>query len=137
MTASTTPPQTTTTTTTTTTTGGTTNGTTSGTGANAFIALPVYPGAATAPAGDMSATTATGSFEVKHYTTKDDSKTVADWYKAHLPAAFQAMVITANDKTTGTFADDHPDHGGDQSVMVTVDSSSGATVIQLATKKGN
>ena len=147
--APTTASQTTTTTTTTTTTGGATNGTTGAAGngtttttggngaANAFITLPVYPGAATAAAGDMSASTATGSFEVKHYTTKDDSKAVADWYKAHLPAAFQAMVLTTNGKTTATFADDHPDKGGDQSVMVTVDGNSGATVIQLATKKGN
>ena len=42
-----------------------------------------------------------GSLVLKVYATKDDSKTVADWYKAHLPSTWKGGVITAGSKTVG------------------------------------
>ncbi len=101
-----------------------------------YITLPIYPNASEAKEGEMSTTTNTGSFEVKLYTTKDDSKAVSDWYKAHLPSSFQAMVITANGKTVGTFTDEHKSDNGDQAVLVTFDNDSSQTRIQLSTKHG-
>lgn len=98
-----------------------------------YIDLPVYPGAAESKEGAMSMTTNTGSFVVKVYTTHDDTKKVADWYKAHLPAAFKGGVLTAGDKTVGTFADEHTD--GDQSVIVASQDDK-VTRIQLSTKHG-
>ena len=98
--------------------------------------MPIYPGATAAPDGSLSSSSNTGSVDIKWYTTKDDSKTVTDWYKAHLPADFQNFVISANGKTTGTFTDEHKDGSGDQSIMVTVDDSTKTTRIQLATKHG-
>jgi hypothetical protein len=98
-----------------------------------YIDLPVYPGAAESKEGAMSMSTNTGSFTVKIYTTKDDTKKVADWYKGHLPAAFKGGVLTAGDKTVGTFADEHTD--GDQSVIVASQDDK-TTRIQLSTKHG-
>ncbi len=105
-------------------------------GSATFIALPIYPGAKQAPDGTISTSSSTGSVDIKWYTTKDDSKTVADWYKTHLPADFQNFVISADGKTTGTFSNEHKDGSGDQSIMVTVDDSTHTTRIQLATKHG-
>jgi hypothetical protein len=119
----------------TTTTTTTTATATSGNGASAgFITLPVYPGASETKDGEMSMSTNTGSLEMKVYTTKDDTKKVAEWYKAHLPNAFKGGILTTGDKTVGTFADEHPD--GDQSVIVANDSSGSGTRIQLTTKHG-
>jgi hypothetical protein len=98
-----------------------------------YIDLPVYPGASETKEGAMSMSTNTGSFVVKIYTTKDDTKKVADWYKGHLPAAFKGGVLTAGDKTVGTFADEHTD--GDQSVIV-AGQDDHTTRIQLSTKHG-
>jgi hypothetical protein len=98
-----------------------------------YIDLPVYPGATESKEGAMSMSTNTGSFVVKIYNTKDDTKKVADWYKGHLPAAFKGGVLTAGDKTVGTFADEHTD--GDQSVIV-AGQDDHTTRIQLSTKHG-
>jgi hypothetical protein len=116
---------------TTTVTTSTSNGT-AGSGGG-YIDLPVYPGASETKEGAMSMSTNTGSFTVKIYTTKDDTKKVADWYKGHLPAAFKGGVLTAGDKTVGTFADEHTD--GDQSVIVASQDDK-TTRIQLSTKHG-
>ena len=116
-------------TTTTSTTTSSTNGSASGGG---YIDLPVYPGATESKEGGMSASTNTGSVAMKVYSTKDDTKKVAEWYKAHLPAAFKNTIMTVAEKTMGTFVDEHTD--GDQSVIVADDN--GATRIQLTTKHG-
>ncbi len=57
-----------------------------GVGRGGYIDLPVYPGATESKEGAMSVSTNTGSVAIKVYATKDDTKKVADWYKAHLPA---------------------------------------------------
>ncbi len=113
----------------------TTNGAAGGPG-DAFITLPVYPGATEAKDGEISSTTNTGSVDIKAFLTKDDSKKVADWYKANLPSAFQSMVITAEGKTVGTFADEHKNGDGDQAVLITYDNNTSQTRIQLSTKHG-
>jgi hypothetical protein len=109
----------------------TSNGTAGASGG--YIDLPVYPGATETKEGAMSMSTNTGSLVVKIYTTHDDTKKVADWYKGHLPAAFKGGVLTAGDKTVGTFADEHTD--GDQSVIV-AGADDKTTRIQLTTKHG-
>jgi hypothetical protein len=101
-----------------------------------FITLPVYPGAKAASDSGLSTSSNTGSVDIKWYTTSDDSKTVVDWYKSHLPSSFQNFEISANGKTTGTFSDEHKDGSGDQSVLISVDSNANQTRIQLATKHG-
>jgi hypothetical protein len=116
---------------TTTVTTSTSNGTASGGGG--YIDLPVYPGATENKDNAMQMSTNGGSFTVKIYTSKDDTKKVADWYKSHLPAAFKGGVLTAGDKTVGTFADEHPD--GDQSIVV-ASQDDHTTRIQLSTKHG-
>jgi hypothetical protein len=116
-------------TTTTTSASSSSNGTSSG----KYITLPIYPGATVSTEGTMSMTTNTGSFDVKVYSTKDDAKKVAEWYKAHLPASFKNGILTSGDKTVGTFVDEHTD--GDQSVIV-ANQPDGATRIQLSTKHG-
>lgn len=98
-----------------------------------YIDLPVYPGATETKEGAMSMSTNTGSLVVKIYTTHDDTKKVADWYKGHLPAAFKGGVMTAGGNTVGTFADEHTD--GDQSVIVATQDDH-TTHIQLTTKHG-
>ena len=98
-----------------------------------FIDLPVYPGAAESKEGAMSMSTNTGSFTVKVYTSKDDTKKVAEWYKAHLPSSFKNAIMTSNDKTVGTFANERSD--GDQSIIV-AGQPDNTTRIQLATKHG-
>ena len=80
-------------------------------------------------------TTNTGSLEMKVYTTKDDAKKVAEWYKSHLPASFKGGILTSGDKTVGTFADEHANSDGDQSVIV-ANQEGGPTRIQLTTKHG-
>ena len=117
--------------------GSTTTATSSGSnGASSggYITLPVYPGASEAKDnGSMSISTNTGSLAMKSYTTSDDGKKVADWYKAHLPASFKNMVFTSDNKTSATFVEEHPD--GDQSVLVTTQDVT-TTRIQLTTKHG-
>jgi hypothetical protein len=98
-----------------------------------YIDLPVYPGAAESKEGAKSMSADTGSFNVKIYTTKDDPKKVAEWYKSHLPGAFKGGILTAGDKTVGTFVDEHKD--GDQSVVVASQDDK-TTRIQLSTKHG-
>ena len=113
-----------------------TTGTTSGgNGASSggYVDLPIYPGATENKEQAMSASSNEGSIATKIYETKDDTKKVADWYKAHLPASFKGGVLTAGDKTVGTWADEHTD--GDQSVVVGGDSN-GGTRVQLTTKHG-
>jgi hypothetical protein len=105
-----------------------------GAGAGKFITLPVYPGASETKDQDMSVTTNTGSVDMKVYSSKDDSKKVAEWYKAHLPQSFKGGILTSGDKTVGTFSDEHDD--GDQSVIVAADSSGSGSRIQLTTKHG-
>ena len=102
-------------------------------GGFSFIDIPVYPGAKEDPSQHMSMTSGDGSLEMHVYATKDDTKTVAEWYKSHLPASWKNTVITANDKTVGTFVQEQIGVG-DQSVMV--GDNNGATRIQITTKKG-
>ncbi len=103
------------------------------TGTFTFIDLPLYPGAVEDKTQKMSVSGNGGSVEIDVYTTKDDTKKVADWYKNHLPADWQNSVMTVNDKTVGTFS--HEQSGvGDQSVIV--GDNNGTTRIQLATKHG-
>ena len=113
----------------------TTASSSSGTGdAGAYITLPVYPGATDAKDnGSMSISTNTGSIAMKSYTTADDAKKVADWYKSHLPAAFKNAILTSDNKTNATFVNEHTD--GDQSVLITTTDGS-TTRIQLTTKHG-
>jgi hypothetical protein len=128
MAASSSAPATTSTTTTTASSGS------NGAGSGKFITLPVYPSASETKDQDMSVTTNTGSVDMKVYSSKDDSKTVAEWYKAHLPQSFKGGILTSGDKTVGTFSDEHDD--GDQSVIVAADSSGSGSRIQLTTKHG-
>ena len=111
----------------------TTGGGTSADGAG-YITLPVYPGATDAKDnGSMSISTNTGSIAMKSYTTSDDAKKVADWYKAHLPASFKNAILTSDNKTNATFVNEHTD--GDQSVLITTTDGT-STRIQLTTKHG-
>ncbi|MEA2663786.1 MAG: hypothetical protein QOI11_730 [Candidatus Eremiobacteraeota bacterium] len=107
--------------------------TSNGASSGAYIDLPVYPGATESKTQAMSMSSNTGSFAVKAYSTKDDAKKVAEWYKSHLPAEFKGGILTSGEKTVGTFTDEHSD--GDQSVIVANDSD-GTTRIQLSTKHG-
>ena len=124
MTATTAPPATTPATT----TGGAANG-----APGTYIDLPVYPGATENKDQDMSVSANGGSLVVMAYTTKDDAKPVADWYKVHLPTTWKGGVMTAGSKSVGTFANDMSD--GLQSVLV-VTQDDGTTRIQLTTKHG-
>jgi hypothetical protein len=114
------------------TTGGTTSGSANGT-SGAYIDLPVYTNATEMKDQDMSASSNTGSVVMKAYTTKDDAKTVADWYRSRLPSAWKGGVLTAGSKTVGTFSNEESD--GDQSVIV-ASQDDGTTRIQLTTKHG-
>ena len=107
---------------------------TNGASSGGYINLPVYPGSSEMKEQAMSSSSDEGSVAMKIYSTKDDAKKVAEWYKAHLPASFKGGILTAGDKTVGTWADEHKD--GDQNVIVGSDSSSGTTRIQLTTKHG-
>jgi hypothetical protein len=117
-----------------TTSSSTTTATTSDSGGSGgYITLPVYPGATDAKDnGSMTVSTNTGSLAMKSYTTADDAKKVADWYKGHLPASFKNAILTSDNKTNATFVNERSD--GDQSVLVT--SSDAGTRIQLTTKHG-
>ncbi len=77
--------------------------------------------------------TGSGSIAIKVYSSKDDAKKIAEWYKSRLPADFKGGILTSGDKTVGTFSDEHAD--GDQSVIV-ANQTDGTTRIQLATKHG-
>jgi hypothetical protein len=114
------------------TTASTSGGTSDGGGA--YITLPVYPGATDAKDnGSMSISTNTGSIAMKSYTTSDDAKKVADWYKSRLPASFKNAILTSDNKTNATFVNEHTD--GDQSVLITTTDGM-STRIQLTTKHG-
>jgi hypothetical protein len=102
-------------------------------GANGFIDLPVYPGAAESKDQGMSVSANGGSLVVQVFSTKDDPIKVSDWYKTHLPASWKSGVMTSGQHTVGTFANDRTD--GDQSVVVTNDDT-GTTRIQFTTKHG-
>src|ERR1700681_2803770 len=106
----------------------------SGGGSAGFIDMPVYPGASEDKSQEMSMSANGGSLTTKVFTTGDDPKKVADWYKSHLPAAWKGGVMTAGDKTVGTFANEI---GGDgnQSVLV-ANQDDKTTRIQLTTKRG-
>jgi hypothetical protein len=101
-------------------------------GGNGYINLPVYPGAAENKDQDISSSGNGVTVTLQVYSTKDDAKTVADWYKSHLPASWKGGILTAGGKTIGTFSNEMSD--GDQSVVVASDTS--ATRIQLTTKHG-
>ncbi len=116
------------------TTGGTTVSTSSGNGASSgYIDLPVYPGAAESKDQGMAMSSNGTSVAMKVYTTKDDPKSVSDWYKSHLPASWKNGILTAGGKTVGTFANERTD--GDQSVIVS-NQDDGTSRIQLTTKHG-
>jgi hypothetical protein len=121
------------------TTGPLTATTVTGSGSNGaapggYIDLPIYPGATEQKEQAMSSSSNEGSVSMKVYSTKDDAKKVAEWYKSHLPASFKGGILTAGDKTVGTWAAEHAD--GDQNVIVGSDSSAGVTRVQLTTKHG-
>jgi hypothetical protein len=101
-------------------------------GGNGFIDIPVYPGAAENKDQAISSSGNGVTVTLVVYSTSDDAKKVADWYKSHLPASWKGGVMTAGGKTIGTFSNETPD--GDQSVVVASDTT--ATRIQLTTKKG-
>lgn len=105
---------------------------TNGTSSGGYITLPVYPGATETKGAALSMSSESGSVAMKIYTTKDDTKKVAEWYRAHLPASFKGGILTSGDKTVGTVTDEHPD--GDQNVVVSGDN--GTTRMQLTTKHG-
>ena len=105
----------------------------SGESAAGYIDLPVYPGASEHKDQDMAMSANDGSLTLNVYSTKDDMKRVAEWYKSHLPSSWKGGVMTAGDKSIGTFSNETSD--GDQSVIVAADSD-GTTRIQLATKHG-
>jgi hypothetical protein len=107
--------------------------TSNGAASGGYIDLPVYPGATEIKEQAMSVSGSDGSVAMRAYSTKADPKTVADWYKTHLPDAFKNAIFTSGDKTSGTFVNEHKD--GDQSVLVT-SQSDGTTRIQLTTKHG-
>jgi hypothetical protein len=107
----------------------------SGNGASSgYIDLPVYPGAAENKDQDLSSSSNGVSVTMTSYTTKDDAKRVADWYKSHLPSSWKNGILTYNGKTSGAFSNEHAD--GDQSVLITSADDSGTTRIQLTTKHG-
>ena len=113
--------------------GGTMVASSGGSGTSGYIELPIYP-AATENKDQGLAMSANGSsVAMKVYTSKDDAKTVAAWYKSHLPAAWKSGVLTADNKTIGTFTNEMSD--GDQSIIVATQDDK-ATRIQLATKHG-
>jgi hypothetical protein len=121
-------------TTTTSSAGGTTVSTSAGNGtSDGYIDLPVYPGATEMKDQAISSSSNGSSVAIKIYTTKDDAKKVAEWYKSHLPSSWKNGILTAGGKTVGTFADEHAD--GDQSVVV-ANQDDGTSRIQLATKHG-
>ncbi|HEV2642138.1 MAG TPA: hypothetical protein VGT98_05505 [Candidatus Elarobacter sp.] len=106
----------------------------SGNGSSAgYIDIPVYPGASEGKDQAMTASGNGTSIAMKVYTSKDDAKTVSEWYKSHLPASWKNSIITVGGQTGGTFVDEHAD--GDQSVLVT-NQSDGTSRIQLTTKHG-
>ncbi len=99
---------------------------------NGFINIPIYPGAAENKDQDISSSGNGVTVTLQVYSTKDDAKKVADWYKTHLPANWKGGVLTAGGKTVGTFSNEMAD--GDQSVVVASDTA--ATRIQLTSKHG-
>ncbi len=103
------------------------------------IDLPVYPHATEQTDKGLSISTGATSVKMDVYLTKEASKTVIDWYKSHLPSAWQNFVVSNNGKTAATFtspsASGSKSGGAEQSVMVTEDTD--GTRIQLTTKKGN
>jgi hypothetical protein len=113
--------------------GGTTVTSSSGSGTSGYIDLPIYPGSTENKDQGLSMSANGSSVAMKVYTSKDDAKTVAEWYKSHLPAAWKNGVITADNKTIGTFTTEMPD--GDQSIIVATQDDK-TTRIQLATKHG-
>jgi ABC-type oligopeptide transport system substrate-binding subunit len=99
----------------------------------AYIVLPVYPGSTENKDQGLAMSADGSSVAMKVYTSRDDAKTVADWYKSHLPAAWKNGVLTADNKTIGTFTSEMSD--GDQSIIVATQDDK-TTRIQLATKHG-
>ena len=114
--------------------GGTTVSSSSGNGSSdGYIDIPVYPGASEGKEQAMTASGNGTSIAMKVYTSKDDAKRVAEWYKSHLPASWKNSIITVGGQTGGTFVDEHAD--GDQSVIV-ANFDETTTRIQLTTKHG-
>jgi hypothetical protein len=114
--------------------GGTSVSSSSGNGASSgYIDLPVYPGASEGKDQELNASGNGTSVTMKVYTSKDDAKKVAEWYKSHLPGSWKNSIMTVGGKTAGTFVDEHAD--GDQSVLVT-NQDDGTSRIQLTTKHG-
>jgi hypothetical protein len=114
--------------------------------ANGAAGASAAPGASATSAGEATTTTAApaasatmsvsangGSLVIKIYSTKDDAKTVADWYKSNLPSTWKGGVMTAGSKTIGTFSNELTD--GVQSVVVGSEDDT-TTHIQLTTKHG-
>ncbi len=120
----------------TTTTTETSASTSSGNGASAgFIDVPVYPGATEEKDQGISSSSNGNSVAMKVYTSKDETKRVAEWYKSNLPSSWKNGILTAGGKTVGTFADEHKNGDGDQSVIVS-NQDDGTTRIQITTKHG-
>jgi hypothetical protein len=104
-----------------------------GTGTSGYIDLPVYPAASENNDQGLSMSAEGSSEAMKVYTSKADAKTVAEWYKSHLPAAWKNVVLTADNKTIGMFTSELAD--GDQNIVVATQDD-GTTRIQLGTKHG-
>jgi len=94
--------------------------------------VPVYPGASEMKDQGVSMTANGTSIAINVYSSPDDSKKIADWYAAHLPAGWTNHVLTSDGKTVGTFSSEGSD--GNQSVIVTT--TDGVTRVQIATKHG-
>jgi hypothetical protein len=103
-------------------------------GPGGYIVIPVYPGA-TARKDDADAMNRYGpSVAVTIYSSKDDSRRVADWYFAHLPSSWRTSVARSDGKTRGGFSEEHK-NGGYQSVIVE-SRPDRTTQIEIATKHG-
>jgi uncharacterized lipoprotein len=98
------------------------------------IDLPLYPGMTKEPDKSMEMQSNGASVKVDTYSSKDDSATVAAWYKAHLPSTWANFTISSGAKTAATFSS--PDHGNDGQSVIVSGEDAGGTHIQLSTKTG-
>jgi hypothetical protein len=102
--------------------------------ASAGFAIPVYPGAVKDAGKSMDIQDHGTSVEVASYASKDDSETVAAWYKAHLPAAWGSVTISSGAKTAATFSS--PDGGEVRQSVIVTGGDAGGSEIQISTKTG-
>jgi len=110
-------------------------GNTTTVGADVQVDLPIYPGAQEMKDQSLSMSSGTGSVKFAQYTTKDDAKTVIDWYKSHLPSSWQNFIVANGPKTVGTFSSNGGSSDSSQSVIVGAETD-GSTRIQITSKTG-